>query len=87
MMEIYIIVRLTLVISSGVFLMFYPARTNTTVLTHYILMFHPFFKKPQTDHKGKTVGVPEIRAPPPKIKGFTLILNVMRKYKIRQKWT
>ena len=87
MMEIYIIVSLTLVISSGVFLMFYRHPTNTTVLTHYILMFHPFSKKPQTDHKGRTTGVPEIRAPPPKIKGFTLILSVMQKYKIRQKWT
>ena len=49
-----------------VLLMFYLAPTNTIVLTLYILVFHLFSKKPQTDHKGKTLGVPEIRAPPRK---------------------
>ena len=49
-----------------VLLMFYLAPTNTIVLTLYILAFHLFIKKPQTDHKGKTLGVPEIRAPPRK---------------------
>ena len=59
----YILITL---IWCDVLLMFYLAPTNTIVLTLYILVFHLFSKKPQTDHKGKTLGVPEIRAPPRK---------------------
>ena len=46
--------------------LFYPPHTNTIVLTLYISSFCTTDKKPQTDHKGKTLGVPEIRAPPRK---------------------
>ena len=49
-----------------VLLLFYLTPANTIVLTLYILAFHLFSKKPQTDHKGKTLWVPEIRAPPRK---------------------
>lgn len=49
-----------------VLLLFYPAATNTMPLTIYISAFLLTSKKPQTDHKGKTLGVPEIRAPPRK---------------------
>jgi hypothetical protein len=42
----------------------YLTPANTIVLTLYILVFHLFIKKPQTDHFKKTCGVPEIRAPP-----------------------
>lgn len=47
-----------------VLLLFYLTPANTIVLTLYILVFHLFNKKPQTDHLKKTCGVPEIRAPP-----------------------
>ena len=47
-----------------VLLLFYLTPANTIVLTLYILVFHLFSKKPQTDHLKKTCGVPEIRAPP-----------------------
>lgn len=46
--------------------LFYPHHTNTIVLTLYISSFYTTAKKPQTDHKSKTLGVPEIRAPPRK---------------------
>ena len=49
-----------------VLLLFYLTPANTIVLTLYILVFHLFRKKPQTDHKSTTIGVPEIRAPPRK---------------------
>ena len=47
-----------------VLLLFYLTPANTIALTLYILVFHLFSKKPQTDHLKKTCGVPEIRAPP-----------------------
>ena len=47
-----------------VLLLFYLTPANTIVLTLYILVFHLFSKKPQTDHESETCGVPEIRAPP-----------------------
>lgn len=46
--------------------LFYPLHPNTMLLTLYISSFCTTYKKPQTDHKGKTLGVPEIRAPPRK---------------------
>lgn len=46
--------------------LFYLAPTNTMLLTIYISPNASNLKKPQTDHKGKTLGVPEIRAPPRK---------------------
>jgi hypothetical protein len=46
--------------------LFYLDHTNTILLTLYISSFCVTLKKPQTDHKGKTLGVPEIRAPPRK---------------------
>ena len=46
--------------------LFYPLHPNTMPLTLYILSFCITTKKPQTDHKSKTLGVPEIRAPPRK---------------------
>lgn len=46
--------------------LFYLAPTNTMPLTLYISSFCTTYKKPQTDHKGETLGVPEIRAPPRK---------------------
>ena len=49
-----------------VLLLFYLTPANTIVLTLYISSFCTTYKKPQTDHKGKTLGVPEIRAPPRK---------------------
>ena len=46
--------------------LFYLAPINTMPLTLYISSISSNLKKPQTDHKGKTLGVPEIRAPPRK---------------------
>ena len=46
--------------------LFYLAPTNTMPLTLYISSFCTTTKKPQTDHKSKTLGVPKIRAPPRK---------------------
>jgi hypothetical protein len=43
-----------------------PCCTMKTRLTYLHITFHPIFKKPQTDHESKTLGVPEIRAPPRK---------------------
>ena len=57
---------ITTLIWRSVLPMFYHSPPNTMPLTLYILAFHLFSKKPQTDHKGKTLGVPEIRAPPRK---------------------
>ena len=57
----YILITL---IWCDVLLLFYLTPTNTIVLTLYILAFHLFSKKPQTDHLTKLRGVPEIRAPP-----------------------
>ena len=50
--------------------LFYLAPTNTIVLTLYISSFCTTYKKPQTDHKGKTLGVSKIRAPPRKQRDF-----------------
>ena len=57
---------ITTLIWQKVLPMFYLLATNTTLLTLYISAFLLTNKKPQTDHKGKTLGVPEIRAPPRK---------------------
>ena len=46
--------------------LFYLDHTNTMPLTLYISSKSLISKKPQTDHKSKTLGVPEIRAPPRK---------------------
>ena len=46
--------------------LFYLDHTNTIVLTLYISPKSLISKKPQTDHISKTLGVPEIRAPPRK---------------------
>ena len=46
--------------------LFYLAPTNTMPLTLYISSFCTTYKKPQTDYKGETLVVPEIRAPPRK---------------------
>ena len=65
-MRMRVFVYIITLIWCDVLLLFYLAPTNTIVLTIYILVFHLFSEKPQTGHKGKTLGVPEIRAPPRK---------------------
>ena len=63
-MRMRVFVYIITLIWCDVLLLFYLAPTNTIVLTLYILVFHLFSKKPQTDHLKKTFGVPQIRAPP-----------------------
>ena len=57
---------ITTLIWRSVLPLFYLRHPNTMLLTLYISAFLLTSKKAQTDHKGKTLGVPEIRAPPRK---------------------
>ena len=55
---------ITTLIWRSVLPLLYHSPPNTIVLTLYILVFHLFSKKPQTDHLTKLRGVPQNRAPP-----------------------
>ena len=65
-MRMCVFIYIITLIWCDVLLLFYLAPTNTMRLTIYISAFSLTSKKPQTDHKSKTLGVPEIRAPPRK---------------------